>query len=338
VAPAGATPPDDTPSIKLGTTIFADYTYQSAPEVTDADGNVVNPGAFNVTRAYINVTGQISHLVAFRVTPDITRETGAGSSLTGSAVFRLKYAFAQFNLDDWMPHGSWVRFGIQQTPWVDFAENVYRYRFQGTVFADREGYLTSSDAGVSFHTNFPRNYGEIHVGYYNGDGYSQVEINDQKGFQIRGTVRPLPTQPLLRGLRVTVFYDDDAYLKNADRDRFIVSPTFEHKFVNAGFEYLNTKDRPAQNAIVLDGEGYSFWITPKSTRGVEGLFRFDHMKPDADADAVRDRTIAGLAYWFPHQGNVATAVLLDYEQVVSKRFTPSIPRQQRVAVHALVNF
>jgi hypothetical protein len=335
---AGYTPPDDTPSIKLGTTIFADYTYQSAPEVTDADGNTLNPSAFNVTRAYINVTGQISHLVGFRVTPDITRESGAGSSLNGSAVFRVKYAFAQFNLDDWMTHGSWMRFGIQQTPWIDFEEGIYRYRFQGTVFSEREGYLTSSDAGVSFHTNFPKNYGDVHVGYYNGEGYSKIEASAEKGFQIRGTVRPLPMQSVLRGLRLTVFYDNDAYLKNDDRDRFIFSPTFEHKYVNGGFEYLNTRDRPALIASRLDGEGYSFWITPKSPRGIEGLFRFDHNKPNEDVDAVRDRTIAGVSSWFPHQGNVATALLLDYEQVVSKRFTPSVPRQERVALHALVNF
>ena len=54
-----------------------------------------------------------------------------------SLVFRIKYAYAQFNLDDWMTRGSWVRLGIQQTPWVDFEEGIYRYRFQGTVFAER---------------------------------------------------------------------------------------------------------------------------------------------------------------------------------------------------------
>ena len=48
-----------------------------------------------------------------------------------------------------------MRFGIQQTPYVDFKEGIYRYRFQGTIFAEREGFLSSSDAGVSFHYNFP---------------------------------------------------------------------------------------------------------------------------------------------------------------------------------------
>ena len=40
---AGYTPPDDTPSIKVGVTLFTDYTYQVTPEVTDADGNAVEP-------------------------------------------------------------------------------------------------------------------------------------------------------------------------------------------------------------------------------------------------------------------------------------------------------
>ena len=38
---AGFTPPDDTPNIKVGVTIYADYTYTDAPQSKDADGNVV---------------------------------------------------------------------------------------------------------------------------------------------------------------------------------------------------------------------------------------------------------------------------------------------------------
>src|SRR5512144_686872 len=77
---AGYTPPDDTPSVKVGAVIYADWTYQTSPEVADADGNVINPSSFNVTRSYINITGNISHIVAFRVTPDIARETNPASS------------------------------------------------------------------------------------------------------------------------------------------------------------------------------------------------------------------------------------------------------------------
>src|SRR5262245_58540264 len=142
---AGYTPPDDTPRISVGATIFADYTVQQEPKITDADGNSRTLSQFQVGRSYINITGFISHSIAFRITPDITRASGTGSSVNGSYVYRLKYAFLQWNFDDFMTRGSWARFGQQQTPYVDFMEGIYRYRFQGTIFEEREGFLSSSD-------------------------------------------------------------------------------------------------------------------------------------------------------------------------------------------------
>ena len=112
---AGFTPPDDTPVIKVGATIFTDYTYTKEPQSKDADGNSINPSAFNVSRSYINITGNVSHVVNFRITPDVTRVTDSSGALSGNLVLRLNYAFAQINLDDWMTRGSWVRFGLQQT-------------------------------------------------------------------------------------------------------------------------------------------------------------------------------------------------------------------------------
>ena len=87
---AGYTPPDDTPTIRVGMTLFPNYVVQTEPKIQDADGNNVTKSAFDVSRAYINVTGNISHIVAFRITPDISRETNAAPSLSGSLVFRIK--------------------------------------------------------------------------------------------------------------------------------------------------------------------------------------------------------------------------------------------------------
>src|SRR5262245_55404344 len=100
---AGYTPPDDTPSIRVGVVLYPDYTYTTNPTTADADGNQINFSSFNVSRAYINVTGNISHLISFRITPDVTRaDSTAGTLLNGSVIYRIKYAYAQFNLDDWM--------------------------------------------------------------------------------------------------------------------------------------------------------------------------------------------------------------------------------------------
>jgi hypothetical protein len=341
---AGYTPPDDTPTIKVGATIFTNYTYTQMPETKDADGNSVNASSFTVARAYINVTGSISHLVAFRITPDIFRETNTAGA--GSLVYRTKYAFAQVNLDDWMLKGTWIRLGIQQTPYVDFLEGVYRYRFQGTIVAEREGFLTSSDAGVSFHAALPHNYGDIHAGLYNGEGYSKAEANDQKAVQIRATLRPLPMHPVLRGLRVTGFYDADRYVRNAARTRAILNFLFEQRAVTAGFEYLATKDEQSAAPVAkpdVRGRGWSVFIVPKIGSGFEALVRYDRMQPDVDnllqgGNGVNKRMIAGLAYWFPHQGSVSSALLVDLEHLAFSGFDAPKQTEQRLALHAVIAF
>src|SRR5262245_18290245 len=98
----GYTPPDDTPKINIGITIFANYSYQDTPTVTDASAarNTIHQNSFDVNCAYINVTGALSHWFSFRMTSDITRETGAGSSISGSQTFCIKYAYGQVNFDD----------------------------------------------------------------------------------------------------------------------------------------------------------------------------------------------------------------------------------------------
>jgi hypothetical protein len=336
-------PPPDAPSIKVGATVFVDYTVTTEPKGTDVDGNEFTPNAFNVGRAYINVTGNISKLVAFRVTPDIVRETGSGSSSAGSYVYRLKYAYAQFNLDEWTGRGSFARFGMQPTPWIDFVDSVYRYRFQGPTLEDREGILSSSDVGATFRYALPASYGEAHGGFYNGDNYNRAEANDQKAFMVRGTLRPLPEHAVLRGLRVTGFIDVDAYVASAERQRQVVGVTYEHPYVHAGFNYLWTTDQTQTSAPELDGHGYSMWVTPKTAKGYgwEGLLRFDHLVQEqagGTTDGERNRTIAGIAYWFPRQGAVSSAILFDYEQVDNAGYEPLKPNERRWAVHTLISF
>jgi hypothetical protein len=369
---AGYTPPDDTPSIKVGATIFTNFTYTDEPKSTDADKNSINPDSFEVARAYINVTGNISHLISFRITPDVagrlattvsststvtggatgekvtTTSTGA-TGYDGNLVYRLKYAFGQLNLDEWTTHGTWLRFGQQQTPLIDFYEGIYRYRFQNNTFAEKEGFLSSSDVGISGHYSLPNEYGDIHFGYYNGDTYTKAEPNDQKAWQGRLTLRPLPKESILKGLRLTGFFDSDHYIQNDTRQRFFGTLTFEHKNVNAGIDYLSTKDQATATATEVDSTGYSFWATPRTNIGLEGLFRYDSTKPNKDVSANKNRTIIGVAYWFKTTAKpAAAAVLADYEHVTyDAQPTGSTanalvglgkPTETRYALHLLFNF
>ncbi len=335
-------PKPDHVSLRLGGTIFTDYTYQGAPRVPDADGNLVSKSEFEVRRAYLTLTGSLSDLVAFRITPDITARQvstpGAPTSTDGSLVVRLKYAYGQINLDRWAK-GAWFRAGQQQTPYLDFMEGIYRYRFQGTMFTERGGYMSSSDVGVSARVALPGDYGEIHAGYYNGDTYSKAETNDQKAFQVRGSLRPAPRHPLLKGLRVTAFYDADRPAQGGSRTRFVSAATFEHAFLTAAIEYLRAADRPSGRSAVPDrpAAGWSWWAVPRLTRNLEALVRHDRLRADTHVDGRSDRTLAGLAWWFTMPtAPLAAAVLVDYEQV---QYTPrSRPTEQRVEVKWLFHF
>lgn len=337
---AGYTPPDDNPSFKVGATIFGDYTYQESPTARDADGNTFNPGAFNISRAYINITGNLNHWLAFRITPDVSRETAATSSLSGSQEFRLKYAFAQVNLDDWMSHGSWARFGIQQTPYVDYTEGIYRYRFQGQIFAERVGLLVSSDAGLSGRYNFADNYGDVHAGYYNGEGYNKAETNNEKALQVRGTVRPLPLGGIWRGLRITGFLDEDHYVQGAKRQRAIGQVTFEHPLVNIGADFVQGKDQTSVTKPQVDSNGWSIWATPRfGTSGWELLLRHDDFKPNKSLSSqAQKRDIFGIAYWVPNLNKVTAAVLLDYDSLSRSGLTPSVADTTNYGLKMLINF
>ena len=285
----------DEPSLKVGATVFADYTYQAGPVSS----------SFNVNRAYVNLTGSLNKRIAFRVTPDIYREAGS----SGSQQFRLKYAYAQLNLDEWVTKGSFLRFGMQQTPFLDHVEGIYRYRFQGTAFAEREGYLASSDSGVTMRYVLPNEYGDVHGGFYNGEGYSKSEVNHEKSLQLRATVRPLPKSRLGKGLRGTVFAVVDHYDENARRERLIGQITYEHARGNAGVEVLSTKDR------ALEGRGWSAFVVPKLGKGWELLLRHDYNEPDRSSDVARTRDITGIAYWIPNLQKVTAAVLVDRDSL-----------------------
>jgi hypothetical protein len=341
---AGYTPPDDSPKINVGITLFADYSYQDTPSVVDGDKNTIHKNSFNLSRAYINVTGSLSHWFSFRITPDIKAETGTGSSLSGNQTFRIKYGYGQVNFDDFAPKGSWFRFGLQQTPWIDFEEGVYRYRFQGAIFSDTEGFLTSSDYGASAHFNFPGNYGDVHAGVYNGDGYQSLNdqngVNNEKAFQIRATIRPAPGVAVAKGLRLTGYYDSDHYFSDAKRERAIGAVTFEHPYVNAGAEYIDAKDQTSVTKAVLHKNGYSVWVTPRTPIGIEGLFRYDDLNQNKDVSPSprKKRTVVGVAYWPPLEGGKTIAFLVDYSEVKFDNVTPDPGKTKIYALHTLFNF
>jgi hypothetical protein len=284
-----ATPPEPQyPIVTVGVLSYLQYD----AELKNRDGY----NAFDVTRGYINITGDVAKNVRFRITPDLRRVSDG--SLAGSLVFRVKYAFAEF--DNLLGDKSWLRFGVHQTPWLDFEESINRYRVQGQMFAEREGLIPGSgDFGVGYLTPLPGNYGEINVGVYNGEGFTRAEANKFKSVQGRATFRPFPKAAIAKGLRLSGFYDAGWYDQGRPRRHGIVMASFEHTHFVGTAQGVAATERPTPLPVDAEPRGYSaFAEVRQGLQGWAGLVRFDHFDPDRlTADNSDRRVIAGVAYW-----------------------------------------
>ena len=145
----------------------------------------------------------------------------------------------------------------------------------------------------------------------------------------------------------------DHTVKHAERTRAIGALTFEHRFVNLSWSYLAAVDQTTPAAPRIPGRGQSFWITPRVPLGsvpvappagqvrasLEGLFRYDRLEPDRDSRGLKQRWIAGAAYWpRMRSASYSAAFMLDYERVTYEDFDPPRPTEKRLAVHMLVAF
>jgi hypothetical protein len=293
--------------------------------------------AFDVTRTYLNINGQLSRNVRFRVTPDIRRFTDASGQLGSSLVFRIKYAFVQF--DNLGAERSWVRFGINQTPFVDFEESINRYRVQGTIFSEREPVIPGSgDAGISYFTPLPNSYGEVHVGVFNGEGFGNTEINKHKSAQGRLTIRPFPNRGAANGFRVTGFFTAGWYAADRPRHVGIAMASYEHRRLVATIERLVATDQPLTATREADRSGWSMFIEPRQgPAGWAGIARFESFDPDdAVADNSHWRSIVGGAYWFvwttSRLGLVTTNEQVHYDAGAAR------PTENRLLFQAHVEF
>lgn len=324
--PAPAAEPDY-PIVRVGVLSYVQYDY----ELKNRDAF----NAFDLTRGYININGQLASNVRFRVTPDVRRVTD--SSLAGTLVFRIKYAFVE--LDNLTGPRSWVRFGAHQTPWLDFEESINRYRVQGTVFSERESLIPgSSDFGVGLFTPVGK-YIDIQTGVYNGEGYAQTDTNKYKSAQGRLTLRPFAGRGIANGFRLSGFYSAGWYAADRPRRLGIVMGSFEHTNLVATLQYLKALENPsAVTPRDIDRSGSSGFIEVRQgMSGWAGIARVDLFDPDETlGDNSQRRVIAGGAYWFvwprTRVGLVLTNEQVHYDAAAVR------PKENRLLLQTHVEF
>ena len=299
----------------VGATVYAQYVYQLKDTASPKQNN------FDVTRGYVNLIGRFSGGVYTRVTVDLFSETVAGTGVTsnipGSYGYRLKYAYAA-----WTPEHSPLtyRFGMTQTPWLDWEEALWDYRMQGTMALDRNGYLTASDLGFAIDGKWNGDKVNFSADVVNGGGYHAAAVDGHKDVQARVSVRVMDTDDSSRvgGLRVTAYAGAGKPAGGGTRNRFVGMVSYRSKQYTLAAEAAAPRDSTA--ASFSDGHVYSafgVYHVPRSKAAV--IARIDAVTPTVGGNRLT-RYIAGASY----QINPQLRVLADWDYL-NFRTAPAPP-------------
>jgi hypothetical protein len=301
---------------------------------------------FDVERVYLNVSSELSDNTKFRITTDIFRNAAypgtAGSSIIvkdtsgktvaipGSAApssyynglsVRLKYAYF-----DWSPASDvTLRMGMQQTPWFDGVEKVWKYRGVQMTAGDKNGFLSSADLGLSATYLLPEKFGTVSAYVLNGNGYGNPEFNRFKDVALRAEIVPMASDETLKGLKITGMYYKGAnsvsstdYSSGALKNDILGAMlSYQGDQFSIGAEYLGNAKAVSASGHVVDSLAYTQNVismfgelkAPGSMKEELSLFaRLDLFTPtNLDISAVTDATasasntkntfmVAGLAY------------------------------------------
>ena len=300
-------------------------------------GNTTGGSSFNqfvIKRGYVTLEKEFSPWFQARVTTDVTTVNDPTSNLNGSLSVRIKYLYGKFIAPDvlFLTKPS-VEFGVVHMPWLHFEEEVNWYRFQDTMFLERNGTFNSADYGVTFYSLFggvmdedyqkdvssawPGRYGSIEAGVYNGGGYAASEQNQNKVVEGRLTIRPLPD--IIPGLQLTYFgiTGKGNTAQEPDWNVNLAFASFEHKYVVLTGQYYWGKGNQA-GADQNNKEGYSFFAELKPHKKFSVIGRYDHFDPNTNnSNDDNDRYIGGIAYHIDKQHR--NMILLDYDTVQYKQ-------------------
>lgn len=276
-----------TPSVTVGGVGYAQFSYHPTDTAKFANN-------FEITRAYINVIGRFGHGVTTRVTPDIYRVAD------GSLGYRLKYAFVA-----WTPDSSALTFklGMLNTPYVEWEEQLWDYRMQGTIALDRNGYLSSSDLGFLVDGAWGGDKVTMSVGVINGENYNRPLGDKGKDLTGRVSVRLMATDDPGRtsGLRLTGYGHIGKPTGGGTRQRYLGVLSYRSKMLTLAGELAATTDSALTTPVTAERRGrvistFGVLRVPPSYQ-LQFIGRLDSIDPNTDADDDRGtRFIVGVGY------------------------------------------
>ena len=316
---------------------------------------------FDLSRMYFFATTKPLDHVRFRMTLDapnreaVTAVASDGTPSVAPNAGRLdvvlKHAYVE--LYDSPAKGLSFKFGMHDLPWIPYEEKIWTYRLQGPVFADREGYLSSTDLGAGASFIAPSKWIETHLSFVNGETWSKPEVSKHKDLHGRVTVRPFAAHPVLGGLSVSLAGTEGLYADGDDqtRRRILSQAAFQGKHAAVAVEGFQAEDPPSKlvskhpslanstTPVVTARGGSAFgWVDLGLfglSEGVRVIGRWESLDPDIDlARNGHTRGIVGIGY----RPNNLLQILANGEYVAWEEDAGPTADERRLLLHVAVGF
>lgn len=282
--------PPDKPSVTVAGVAFVQFGYGLLVDSSLAPPG--HPSNFDVTRTFVHVLGHFGDGVSTRVTADIDGRKAAAGQLS----FRLAYAFVS-----WQPGArgplTW-KIGLMHTPWNEYEEAVWDYRFQGRSVLDRNGYGNTADFGAGVDGNWDHDRINMQAGVYNGEGANAALGDQGKDVSARMSIRLAPTDLPGRvgGLRLSGYADLGRSTGGGAKRRLLAMLSYKNTRLAIAGIAAATEDSIAPASPHLHGQLFSIFATynvPKS--GVALIARLDRADPDTDNNSDAQNVSANVA-------------------------------------------
>ncbi len=156
--------------------------------VRDANGETDWYHEFELPRAHARIDAQFEGARA-RILVEGVRSASEGSLLGvagDSFVLRLREA--------WLAYTAWdiieTRLGLVPTMTIGPVESLWGLRMVAPTGIERAGLLSPADLGGTVRGFFPKGFGWVGAGAYNGEGYTQRELNRGKNVEVATEIHP----------------------------------------------------------------------------------------------------------------------------------------------------
>lgn len=273
----------------LELTLWSRYTYEALD-----DSTVTN--AFSLERGYFRINHTFTDKISGRFNLDFF---SSDDDANGAGV-KLKYAYLDFKELIPIPESK-VTFGLLKS----YFGTIYDWDYVVAEKApsDLYGFISSTDYGLAFQGDFPKEMGEYALSVVNGEGYKKAgeDVNTSPG--VLANLRFNPISGITIGGSYFMHEKGDA---KTDFNAYSVVGRVAFDPVDVWIEYLSKDD---------DGTvGSGFMVMPivKVMDNLELVVRYDSWDPDTDVDNDEETLIiGGLNYYI----NPNVALQLNYENI-----------------------